>query len=505
MGNKSSKTSIKKGYIATLNACGDMGGHQLATEGTKIDVKFVKCIGEGGFSTVHRVKETKTSKKRRTNTDGKTQSSNYYAVKRMVCKDDEWIVRCEEEIKMHRICIHKNILPLLGCSDSRLNPVATEYLLLLPLCTNGTLQSRIDAVAMKKFAKKNMKSKLTKSEKKAAAATTSMDDKQNKRSAFTEAECKFIFQGVIMGVHAIHQQHFTHRDIKPDNVLFSSDGTPMVMDLGSCAKTPIFVETSTQADLVYDVASTHSTPSYRAPELFMMNYPCHIDESTDVWSLGCLLYTMIFGRSPFEFGPNGSFERLAVMNGNVYFHGHGGLEWTRWRKTESKDDSNTTNNDNSLVVETTDLMDMIRGMLCPTVKERLTMTEVIRRASLWNVCEASSSAATAAGLKEDWEKEEDDSDSGSGDAGKDRDSWVLANDGDNHHEEKLKSCSKDDRLNEFEVNWENVTEESSSSSNKKRKKKKHKKKHKKKKEKDNGEDDFGEFKEASTKEVQRMI
>ncbi|KAF8981491.1 hypothetical protein BGZ46_002705 [Entomortierella lignicola] len=115
---------------------------------------------------------------------------------------------------------------------------------------------------------------------------------------------------------------FAHRDIKPANVLIADDGqTPVLMDFGSMARARVKIQTRQQALYEQDIAAEKCSMPYRAPELFDVKTGSTLDEKVDIWSLGCTLYAMAYGTSPFETNQinQGGSIALAVLNGNVRF------------------------------------------------------------------------------------------------------------------------------------------------------------------------------------------
>lgn len=82
--------------------------------------------------------------------------------------------------------------------------------------------------------------------------------------------------------------------------MLTGGGTPVLMDFGSMAPAERRVRNRSEALAVQDEASRHSTLPFRAPELFDVSSDAVLDSRTDVWSLGCLLYALRFGYSPFE-------------------------------------------------------------------------------------------------------------------------------------------------------------------------------------------------------------
>jgi serine/threonine-protein kinase len=106
-----------------------------------------------------------------------------------------------------------------------------------------------------------------------------------------------LLEAVARGVAAAHAGGILHRDLKPSNVLLSADGTPKVSDFG-LAK---FLDGPTDATTLEQVTPTDAflgTPQYMAPEQAACQ-SADVDERTDVYGLGAVLYHCLAGRPPF--------------------------------------------------------------------------------------------------------------------------------------------------------------------------------------------------------------
>jgi serine/threonine kinase 16 len=110
------------------------------------------------------------------------------------------------------------------------------------------------------------------------------------------------------------------------NIMIADDGlTPILMDLGSLAPSPLAITSRALALETQDLAAEHSTMPYRAPELFDVKTGSIIDTKVDIWSLGCTLYACLVGKSPFEqrSEETGGSLSICVLGGDWKFPGEG--------------------------------------------------------------------------------------------------------------------------------------------------------------------------------------
>lgn len=119
------------------------------------------------------------------------------------------------------------------------------------------------------------------------------------------------FRQACLGVIGLHANGIVHLDLKPENLLIASD-LLKVADFGAALITPDLVS---GADL--DEANDHcpwllGTPQYMSPEQFLSSNGCEVDERSDVFSLGVLLWEILApdGGRPFA----GSYDRIRRLH-----------------------------------------------------------------------------------------------------------------------------------------------------------------------------------------------
>jgi tetratricopeptide (TPR) repeat protein len=101
-----------------------------------------------------------------------------------------------------------------------------------------------------------------------------------------------IARGIASALDHAHRQGIVHRDVKPENVLFSDD-VPIVADFGIARAI-----TAAGATRVTAVGTSLGTPAYMSPEQAMGEED--VDRRADIYSLGCVLFEMLAGEPPFN-------------------------------------------------------------------------------------------------------------------------------------------------------------------------------------------------------------
>ena len=109
----------------------------------------------------------------------------------------------------------------------------------------------------------------------------------SKKGKLTVKEATSIAIQVSMGLEAAHNRNIVHRDIKPQNIIISTDGKVKVTDFG-IARVASSNTISTNA-----MGSVH----YSSPEQVRGGYS---DFKSDIYSLGITMYEMVTGRVPFD-------------------------------------------------------------------------------------------------------------------------------------------------------------------------------------------------------------
>lgn len=223
----------------------------------KYDVKGV--IGKGSYSRVVRVENRVTKQP--------------YAIKMIESIEGREVF--EAELSVLRRINHTNVIRLVEVFESN-----RKVYMVMELSTGGSLLDRLET-----------------------------------RGNFGESEAGRVLKMVISGVGYLHKLGITHRDLRPDNLLYyhpGSDSRILITDFG-------FASTRKASGNPY-MHTVCGVPHYIAPEVVARRpYTCLID----MWAVGVITYILLCGTFPFDAEQDSQIFKLIlkgsyIMNGPVW-------------------------------------------------------------------------------------------------------------------------------------------------------------------------------------------
>ncbi len=130
----------------------------------------------------------------------------------------------------------------------------------------------------------------------------SVKDLLEARKRFEPAEAVLVVRQVAEALRAAHARGTIHRDVKPSNIMLTSDGAVKLADMGLARR-------AGEAD--EQEGKAYGTPYYISPEQVTGDPPP--DHRTDLYSLGVTLYEMVAGRPPFMASTPQEIMRMHVL------------------------------------------------------------------------------------------------------------------------------------------------------------------------------------------------
>jgi len=201
--------------------------------------RIIEQLGQGGMATVYKAYHASLDR--------------YVAIKvlhRAFMEDPNFLARFQREARVVARLEHPNIVPIYDFSEHGGQPY-----LVMKFIEGETLKARM------------------------------------LRGPLTKEEGLRIVDAIGQGLSYAHKRGVLHRDIKPSNVLLSPDGGIYLADFG-LARIAQAGESTLSSDMML------GTPQYISPE--QARGERDLDQGTDIYSFGVVLYEMVVGRVPFS-------------------------------------------------------------------------------------------------------------------------------------------------------------------------------------------------------------
>ncbi|XP_076633083.1 serine/threonine-protein kinase polo [Colletes latitarsis] len=217
-----------------------------------------RFFGKGGFAKCYEIKESKTHRVFAGKIVPKSQITKSNHREKMT-----------QEISIHQNLKHKNVVGFYSFFDDPLN-----VYIILELCRKR-----------------------------------SMMELHKRRKALTECETRYYMKQILDGVHYLHQNKIIHRDLKLGNLFLSDDLQVKIGDFGLATRLEHDGERK---------KTVCGTPNYIAPEILTKSGHSY---EVDVWSIGCIMYTLLVGKPPFETSSlRETYARIKQVQYNIPEH-----------------------------------------------------------------------------------------------------------------------------------------------------------------------------------------
>ncbi|KAJ7194670.1 hypothetical protein GGX14DRAFT_678190 [Mycena pura] len=234
----------------------------------KFTVQVERYLSQGGFAHVYLVR-----------TATPVYNTTHHVLKRIAVANDTMLTEVKKEVDIMRLLKgHPNIVHLIDAAWHRMQNGLYEVFILMEFCPGGGIIDMMN---------------------------------RRLRERLSEAEILQIFVDVCEGVAYMHNSRppLLHRDLKVENILQASATSFKLCDFGSATTVTPRPTTTQEIRALEADLNRHTTLQYRAPEMVDPYLRRPVDEKSDVWALGVLLYKLCYYTTPFEeHGP------LAILN-----------------------------------------------------------------------------------------------------------------------------------------------------------------------------------------------